>query len=351
MAEINPEHGKSNWLSGQQIDQIVGPIPFVQATIPYRDDGTRLTGYEGVEGADITPKNDSEAIVRLLDLDAQNAARDDFYKEGASKIDVQLPNELLSIAVAFNQSEGAGSDLFPVSQQDAASSGPSGSSTLSPRASSNGSASVQVSLQPKFKVFATRVNASRRRFFIFGDFTEADLITRLNSLSGDTILPWLVFNEVSETLTLHGQQVSVGAKADTNATVSRSGESESYAYQYGGGSSVEVSVTNTIMQLPPCIHGAITISPDSVDATAEAEAQANTIDLYIDGVLTIPAITNEIGPITETATASVTPASLSATSPASVPVTGLYLYDWQIQDSTDGYTYVIAFVVDASQFA
>lgn len=344
--------------SGQQLDTKDGIVlSFLEWEKPYKADdsnaGPMITGLEGNDDYELTPIKSSAQRVREYDTAAINAARLAFFRQKPERIDVDLPLVLTAISVLFNKSSGVSAESHPTSQQDAEIVGP-GSGSLSPRASVSSSASVQPAIYPTFKRFPKRVVAKRCELYINGNFTESNLRTRLGAVGAlnATVNAWPNFIEVSDTFVLQGQKVSAQAKADSDVSGSVSSPTtQSYSWRWGNGSTTEGSTDNTIVQLPPSIHALITLSSTTDTATATAEATANTKAVSFNAE-SIAAITNTTGSISKTATGTITPTTAPATPVTAVPSTGLYLYDWKIDDSPGfGDVRVTAWVIDCTIFA
>lgn len=339
---------------GQEYDRRFNlSYPFVQQMLNYRLNGSSVytSSQQGDSATDLSPKDLDAVLSRKYDLTAILASLDAYFVKYDVPIQVDTPAVLVSIGVVFNKGEGASEDSHPVANQAFAFVG-TGNASLTPRASSQSSASVQPAIYPELKRYPRDIVAKGCEFFSTPTFTEADLLATLTTKLGSTVLSWPVFVERSETIICQGQQASVSAKADTDVTgFVTAPDKQGYAYQYGQGTSTEISTNNTITQLPPCIHGAITITPDTDTADATAEATADSADVVINAV-TVNEITNQTGTITVTAIGTITPNTLSATPVPAVPTSGLYLYRWDVDTSIGfGRTFIRAFVINASVFA
>jgi len=185
--------------------------------------------------------------------------------------------------------------------------------------------------------------------------TEDQIRTRLAQadLVNAPVNAWPVFKEVIETIVLGGQQASVRAAADTDARVNTNAVSAptgSFA-AYGSSYSIQVGISQAVRQLPACIHGNIALtSGDTATATANAEASTTAIVNTVYGTY-IPAITNTPPAVTKEVMATCTPNFLAATVPPTVPSSGKYLLDFNLDDVGFGVFRVTAIVIDASIFA
>lgn len=351
-------------LAGQQYDPRYNvAYRFTQKMLDYSGVETaRVTGSEGNAATDLSPVDRMAAQARIYDVSSIQTALGAVFNQRAAKIRVDdIPIVLTGITVVFTKATGTGTDTHPASQQSSQILFGSGNASLSPKASSTGSATVQVSVAPVFKRPPAKVSGTECELFLQGDFDENDILAALSAGTGSTVLAWPTFAEKSETLVLSGMQISLTAKADSQVSMDvRRDVVQQIAWEYGKGTSQEVQVSNTIVQIPPCIHDAINIDISSDTALATASADASTAALqYTSGtagggaVAGVDAITNTTGTLSKTATANVTPTSLPATGANhSIPTSGLYLYDYKI-DSSVGYgmTRIVAEVINASVFA
>lgn len=311
----------------------------------------------GQANTEITPVQESSSEVMVYDLTAIQALLDATVVTYPSfvSLDGKLPNELVSVAVTSNNTIGTGSDSHPITQQDAVVEG-SFNITISPRASASASAAVLLDVQPVIKqTFAPIVPAKQYYFFLAENQSMAQLLTKLTALAGATVNAFPAFRPVSHVLTLKGQSVSVSVKADTTVNLaensaSTTNPSSSITLEWGNGFNEEVGISNKTVVIPPTIHPLITLSPFSDTAVATATADASTIEILGTGI-DAGEIDNVIGPRTKTATASITPASLAATSITAIPTSGLYLVDLNIQPYQFDRVKVFAEVVDFAYFA
>lgn len=304
---------------------------------------------------EVNPIDANASEVKVFDLTAIQALLDVEVLSYPSFVNLNLPNELVSVALTSNSNTGTGSSDHPISQQDAGVAG-NGSITISPRGSAQASASIMFSAQPVIKqIWAERILGTRYYFFMTENHTSAQLLTRLTTLAGATVLAYPQFKTSSHVITLKGQSVSVSVEADTTASASESSSASqtntAFSYAYGTGYNEEVGLNTQTVQIPPTIHPLITFSvPSPATAIASVSAEASTVEILGTGV-DVAEIINTIGPRTKTATASVSPASLAATSITAVPVTGLYLVDLDIQPFQFDRVRVFAEVVDFTRFA
>lgn len=349
MAQIPPTYNTGEILSGQQLEPQAGFVaPFIEIVVPYYADvsGALITGYEGDDFCEITPLDAHSARVRLY-----NVTEIDEILAGISIIvpttipRIDLPATLNSITVVYNTATGAGSDSHPASQQFVALAG-SGSGSISPSSNSQGSAAITPDLQIDItERYLVNVSAMEYTFYLPSGSTMADVIAKLITLGATGVQAWPQFRPVSHQITLIGQQASVSAKADTSVGGGGTIDSGQAFYQWGNGTSAEIGLTTITKTIPPTIHGVINVSGASTSsATATATADASSV-AFSTPLGTIGAITNTVSK-SQDATASVSPTTLSATTPAAIPSSGLYIYSLNPGPSEFGQIIFQAIVVD-----
>lgn len=267
-----------------------------------------------------------------------------------------LPDVLTGITVTFNKNHGDGESVHDVGT--AISAGTSGGLNVDPTASASASASIIPDIQPAIQpTIANNVPVIVYVFYIKGDVTQSAVLAKLlaNSL---TVLAWPKFKPVSHVFTLVGQSKSVTQQADSHHQNRWSNDNLSYAISPFDGSrsdgfSLETGLSIRTIQLPPTIHGSVTLSSSSDTETATVTVTADIPEIVGTGIApSFDAVVNEPSPITITVTGSVSPSSLSATSgQSSIPTSGLYLLDVTSQPDLAGYNIVRATVFDFSYFA
>lgn len=337
-------------LPGQQFNpNSVIVIPFTEQVVNGRDN---LAIFLDAPNTEIVPIDENAWKVTVFDLTEIDAAFDaqvysfPFYINLSA---LDLPNELVSLAVDVNFANGVGANSHPETQQGFYFFG-SGSGSVSPRSSSQGSASILLDVQPVIKYHNQgKVLATRWTFYMAENFTTAQLLTRLGVLTGATVLTLPVFHPVSATLTLKGVRGSVAAEASSQVSVSDSPNNYSGAYEFGGGTSEDLDVSSKTVVLPPTIHPLITLATTSHGEIIVAAANANTLEVITTNIDVLP-ITN----VKITAlhlTASITPTTVAATVPTAIPTTGLYVVDLTTRPFEFNRVEVIADVVDFALLA
>lgn len=164
---------------------------------------------------------------------------------------------------------------------------------------------------------------------------------------------WPQFKPQAHTITLHGENYSLSAEAGVQQQVAISGADASLSWAETAGYSVQTGLTVKTVRISPTIHGAITLAfPAGHTITISLSVTAATVPdpPYTDGT-NWPKHRATSSPSALVATASISPTSLAATSPAAIPSSGYYLKDLKAQFYRYGVTQVRAVVVDFAQFA
>lgn len=332
-----------------------GIIPYIEEKVRY-DEATGLTGIEGQDNTEIQVVDRKSATKRVYDVAAVKAALLEISQKFVRYTSIDgLPRVLSGLTVTFTKSAGTGSTSFPITQQLAIAVGDSGSVSINPRANAQSSAAIVTDLIPTIvPTEASNVPVKVYRFFQAEDnIEEAAILTRLTALADAPVLAWPKFRPVPHTFVLKGEQVSLQANAATTARVSWSSTSASGERVWGGGVSEERGVTSRSVEIPPTIHGAITLSPTSDTQAVDVSASAQSTEI----VTTVPGGNNaaqeNLQSTSATVTGSITPTSLAATSGVTaIPTSGLYLYRLDI-DANFGFetALVVAEVFDFAYFA
>lgn len=221
-----------------------------------------------------------------------------------------------------------------------------------------GGASGGVTTVTTYFVIAVGSNIS----FTYSTTLGGSAASTHNATSG-TLYPvvaaWPKFKPETHVFTLKGQQVSLSQQADShvqyrwNTAGDQSRAISPYSGSRSDGKSIEVGVTVRTVQLPPTIHGVITLATTTDTAQADVTVQANVPGILgTGGAPSFDPITNEPASLSATVTGSITPTSLAATSgQASIPTANLYILDMVGSPYQYGYSRVQVTLVDFSYFA
>lgn len=266
------------------------------------------------------------------------------------KISLDLPRVLKSIAVVWNE----GSDI---GQRDNYFYNVSSGESYSISGDNDDTDKSSVSLSPEVQIewedySANNLMGEVAVFYLpmTPAITEAIILAKLTALLGAAVIKWPVFKTRSSTLSLLGQSASVSVS--TNASMSRT-ISDSVVtasrLQYGHGDNISKNLTNGAVQIPPCIHGLITVT--GTTTRTESVSALATSPIAISGQIGGDIALYPLHTRTIEVNGSVSPTSLAATEPAAVPTSGLYLTDMSVQPWEYGYAKVYAEVFDSANLA
>jgi hypothetical protein len=318
----------SEQLRGQQYD------PTDDFIVPYTE---QMYGREAAETlldtsparTDVAPHDGNANRVRVYTAPATLATYSLSYPGTAN---INLPDVLESVTVTYNASRDNG---------DGGSIGTNASLSLSLSSKSQSSVSILPDVQVNIRqVWSSNIPVMHYVFYVTGNVTQAAVLSRLTTLAAASVSAWPVFRPVSHTITAKGQSASVSADAEVQQHSSL-GNTTTLTYGIGTGFSFDLGVTIRSIRIPPTIHGPITIETPSMSDIASASASASW-----PGGTNWPARSAAIDAQTQTIVGSVTPFNLSATSPSSIPTSGLYLLQTNSDPWKYGYTRVYATVVD-----
>lgn len=255
-----------------------------------------------------------------------------------------IPDQLNSVSVQWAESEGEGGF-------DSEWAGTASGQSYSLSGSEDGTAESSKSLIPEItfdikQFWGQNLPTTMHFFYLPKPVTLANILTKVSATA------WPVFKPESHVISLIGAKVSVQAKASASAAVSVSiGDTTDYSRDLtqGQGDGYDVSNTHNTRVIPPTVHETInftgvTEKESTVEATASAEWTGWGSPIAFpsaDATITASADIE----------AGVSPTTLTATTPSSVPVSGVYLVDKKVQPWEYGYVMVMAEVLDASIFA
>jgi hypothetical protein len=228
-----------------------------------------------------------------------------------------------------------------------AASGDAYSLTGSEQGSAEASGSAVPIITPQYKHYKSGPYPSTTyAFFLPRPVTRTDILTKLGGIG--SVTQWPIFKEETHTIALVGGKTGIQARASASASVAHSPSGDSHDLTQGTGDNYDKSVTAESVIIGPCIHGAINFGGESAtksqSLTATAAAQWSAYGSFPAATATKSA--------TATVEGSVSPTSLSATTPSAVSTTGLYLVDFETEMIPDiNYSMVLAHVIDATVLA
>lgn len=276
--------------------------------------------YLGQALTEVNPINDDSSMVKQYSQPDLSAIFDTYL----SYENIDLPLVLKNLSVIYNTG-GAGGDYTEAAAISAAGSAWSVGSSVSGTAQASAFCIPELTFTlaqpPDGKLPVTNC------FFFSTDISQANLLSILTAKLGATVLAWPIFKAQPLTLLLVGERVTASARRDYQGSASFNSSSSTVTLTQsdGLGTQFDHSPVVQVKQFPPCIHGAFTLS------TPQTFSEDATTNVTVSG-----GVISGGGTSTSTATAagSITPSSISATTPAAIPTSGLYLYDVSIGEST-----------------
>lgn len=315
------------------------------------------TGQESATEADQTPTDRDAARIRQYDAAdflARVQALAPIGVPGLTQVS-QLPPVLASITGTYYKEHGTGFSNHNATDMSVDITN-AGSGSLNPRSTAEASANIVGVLTYDLVDWYSKAVV----FCISWEFTDvpgmsvANILTRLSALSGLQMLP--VFKTQAHQITVLSGEVAIQQSADTDVNIAANftAGNSSLSHSFGSGQSTKVGIQPRVETIPACIHGALTGGsglPASDTETASVSVVASIPNIPATGSPIITAITNTPSGLNADATASFTPRTLGATTPSSIPVTGLYITAISaVQGELGTVDYRIT-VVDFSQYA
>jgi hypothetical protein len=324
------------WLSGQEYDPT---FDFSAATFQSRFEaaGTSVGDADSrIETIDTIQQKRSVFTPNHADIAA-------YSKIYASTHNLDLPDVLNSIDMVWEQSGGGG---VYNETGDGASVGNPAQLQMSLRGTASGTGTVMPQLLYDIDTPDGSGVPTTDYFFFLTNPTEAAILSKLNSLTGGSVVRWPRFHAKRHTLILKGQKVALALNVSAQCMVYINSTGQSYTVSEGTGGEVDVSSSIVRIDLPPTIHGAISVGGDltksvTIICTAEAGTSAGS---------NWPGASASITDSIE-GNGSVTPTSFAATTPAVIPTSGLYLVSTEFNTYRYGYIAVMARVLNASVLA
>jgi hypothetical protein len=258
-----------------------------------------------------------------------------------SRMDIRLPDVLESIQVVWSSASAQGSSD---GEWDGFATGESASLSGSEGDSCESSASIKPELVVNIKQsWGSDIPITAYAFFIQtnnGSVSEEELNARIETVVGVT-QPWPVFKPVAHTLVASGGSAACKAAASGNAGRTFSPTTSSAERGTSKSTSYDVGLSVNAINIPPTIHGQINIADTArslnVSATATAQWYGSNFP-SLDVQSTAQASTS----------GAVTPNVLLATTPASIPNSGLYVMRTSLEPYKWGWAKCSAIVLDAT---
>lgn len=310
-----------------------------QIAIPYTEfecDHQMAETYVGNPLAEVIPKDLTSSTVKLYTTPDLST----YLLKGSQWGPISLPPTLTALSISYQT--GGGTTAY--SENGSAT----GATPFSTGLSLSGTAQASAAVLPKAIPIITENSYDRVEFthlFFYSTVVDkATILARATAIMAATVLTWPLFKPVSITLVLKGTKVSVSNRATYQLNVSLGsggGGAVSQSSGAGAGEDTELSVEREV--IPPTLHSAQSITVTST--TSHTATSSITI-----GGTAAPGSSG--GTSTASATGTVAFAGLGATTPTTIPASGLYLYDMAFEPSPDFGNYIVhAVIFDFAQIA
>lgn len=338
-------------LHGQLFDKQEGvATPFTQQISNFNRGET--SAHLGTANYEIIPIDDNACQEKHFDVSAAQALRATLAYSSPTFIQMDLPDVLTNLTVYYNRNDGTGADVHTGT---GASVGDSWSFGMNLPGRASSSVSLIPDIFPVLERFdGQHVPATAYRFFYVGNPTQTTIIASLLSLFGATVNQLPLWKTETFTVSLFGQQISLSADVNAQQQASASDSNTTFTQSGGQGYSIQTGVSSSPRVIPPCLHGNITIPNPTLAVTIDASASAGWTGT---GTGAFNAVSNPFPTYgvtsttpTKTATATVKPSVLAATSPAAVPLFGLYLADVRAEFYEVNEWLITAYVVNMNVF-
>lgn len=309
-----PSTQTSTLRNGQKVDLQTG------ISQPFTEEDMQVSiaiGRLGLADVEMTPTDRNSTLVRTYGIPTLEILT--FSRSFRDTAAIELPDTLVSPTAVYetNSGEGASSETAT-----GASVGSNPNLSLAVTSSAQSSASILPDLQILIKPNSRSVKPVLKVLYYPRETdTFADILTSLTAIAGATVLLWPDFDgaKMPIAFTLKGQQASISTGATVKESIS-AGDTDTYIQSEGTSDSYQLGSSIKTINVPPTIHGDLTISSatshQDIDAVATATMESGTNWNGLTQTETASATVN----------ASVSPSSVSATTIAAIPSSGLYLY-------------------------
>lgn len=327
-------------LSGQQYDERLGILlPFTWQKVP---PGVGL----GDDSTDLAIVNKDLNLKKVWDKAAIQANLDNYERSVPMMRDnIRIPDELVELEVLWTKQDAtAESD----SDWNGGASGDNWSLSGSENQSSFGSATVMPELKIRKREFWTDSLPTTGKYYYMpsAGLTLAAIKTKCGVAD-----VWPMMQPEEITFVLQGGKVSVRVDASAAARRSYSAsrdeddiEDHEWGKTEGYGVSVDNSPEIATRTIPACLHDAISLADATNSATVNASVSVGWVGSNFPTVLINKSEERTID-------GSVSPVTVAATTPASVPRSGEYILRYTVEPSEWDYCKVFVEIFDASVLA
>jgi hypothetical protein len=273
---------------------------------------------------------------------------ENYHMSFPSRAGVRIPPVLISARIIWNKGQGGGSGYSDTPY--AYATGESRELSVSERAEASGSASLMPELATTVQEYNTDNLPSTAHFFfmplegISEQAIRAKLSILMNRPSNSPVLPWPVFLPQQHEVVLTGEKNTQSINVGGSASLAVRPNGGSGHYSISRGASGDANPMTRVVTIPATIHPAMSIqnaSHPDIRIPLEAKVQWYGDNNGFPGM-------NQVDTVVITASGSVFPTSIPATSPPSVPSSGIYLINSKVEYYDYGYVKIFAETMDAS---
>lgn len=301
------------------------PVSFTQQMM----DKAAADAKVGLPHYEVNPNDYDSSQVRHFALTAAAITFLEAYGQRfAGTADIRLPNVLTSCSVTFE--EGGEEGDFTETANTV-----TGSFSVSLSGSAQATAFSIPKLNAPIKETWSDGLPVEHVYLFSQSPSIATVLARAGNFMGVTVNAWPVFKPESVVITLIGQRAQSSAKVSLTNSSSTGGTVETE----GAGDSYDLSPNIQIERIPPTLHEEFTLTGSS----SVTKYATGSIDVGFD--INAEAIA--------TATSSVSPTTIAATTPAALPTSGLYAYRIDVEPNGEipDYFFVHMIVFDFASIA
>lgn len=274
---------------------------------------------------EITPTNDVNSEVKVYTAPDLSG----FFETFTTNEDIELPNTLSALSVTY---VSGGGDASYVESGAGSAAGTSFAIGLSVSGTATASASCIPKLLYTIDTPVTQKVPIINCVFFSTAVDQTTILAILTTKLGATVLAWPLFKPKPLVFTLIGSRATASGRADYSGSVSSTAAGATLTKSSGFGTGLDFTPIIEQQQFPPMLHGSFTLTASS------SLTHAGSTVVTISGG---PISGGSSGTAFAIAGGSVTPTSISATSPAAIPSSGLYLYSVSVSESLTFGNYLI----------
>jgi len=287
----------------------------------------------GGEGVTITPVNVDRSLLTVEQIPHDALAS--YEMSFPTRVNLDLPRELISAEVAWVESGDVGTDA-----SDGSASGTSISLSQSSDVHSSKSMIPELVMNIR-EVWAKDLPAQGHFFYLPLPVNESDILGRVGADA------WPVFQPAGCNILLSGIKLAVNNKLSLSVTASPSSISRSQS----AGSSADIQHSINSVYIPPTLHNSFSLGDSLrvVEVTATGSLNAAVASAALAATASLGGGVAINRTTTRKANATIFPVSIPATAPTAIPRRGLFLLTSKVEPTKwSGWCRVYAETFDAA---